>query len=363
MIYLDNAATTFPKPEEVYRAIEEIQRKNAVNAGRGTYTVARTAENIITSVRNKLAELTGCFYSDSVVISPSATIAMNQIINGISWHKDSKVYITPFEHNAVVRTIRHMADTYGFEIIMLPFDSITHEIDEQKMINMFAFKHPDAVFVNHISNVTGTILPVKKIFSTAKKYNAITVLDASQSLGLLECDIRKISVDFIVFAGHKNLYGHIGAGGFICGGNVKLNAFITGGTGSDSLNTDMPDDYPARYEAGSHNILSIASLDASLDWIMSTGIDNIYLHKKELTDYAIEKLGKLNGINMYLPENRRNHIAVVSFTHNEYLPNELADILDIDFDIAVRSGYHCAPYVHRLIGTEKCGGTVRVSIG
>lgn len=363
MIYLDNAATTFPKPEEVYKAVEEIQRKNAVNAGRGTYTAARTAENIISSVRNKLAELTGCSYRDCVVLSPSATIAMNQVINGLSWRKDSKVYITPFEHNAVVRTIRRMADIYGFEIIVLPFNGKTHEINEQKMLNMFALKHPDVIFVNHISNVTGTILPAKKIFEAAKKYNAVTILDASQSLGLLECDVRIMPVDFIVFAGHKNLYSHIGAGGFICSGDIKLNTFITGGTGSDSLNTDMPDGCPAKYEAGSHDILSIASLNASLDWLISTGVDKIYLHKKELTDYMIEKLGKLQGINMYLPENSENHIAIVSFTHNEYLPNELAEILDMDFDIAVRSGYHCAPYVHGLIGTEKGGGTVRVSIG
>lgn len=130
---------------------------------------------------------------------------------------------------------------------------------------MFALKHPDAIFVNHISNVTGTILPVKKIFEAAKKYNAVTVFDASQSLGLLECEVHKMSANFIVFEGHKNLYGHIGAGGFICSGDVKLNTFIVGGTGSDSLNTNMPDKYPTKYEAGSHDILSIASLNASLD--------------------------------------------------------------------------------------------------
>lgn len=131
MIYLDNAATTFLKPKEVYKAVEEIQRKNAVNVGRGTYTVARKAENIINSVRNKLAELIGFSYRDCVVLSPSATIAMNQVINGLSWLKDSKVYITPFEHNAIVRAIRRAADIYGFEMIILPFDGKTHELDEK----------------------------------------------------------------------------------------------------------------------------------------------------------------------------------------------------------------------------------------
>lgn len=363
MIYLDNAATTFPKPEIVYQAVDKIQKTLAVNAGRGSYHTAQKANDILNAVRKQIAELTFCSCPEKVILTPSATIAMNQIINGLSWSKYSNVYITPFEHNAVVRTLKSVSDKYGFEIIQLPFDGITHKLDEVKMLNMFAVKHPDAVFTTHISNVTGTIIPVNTIFHSAKKYHAVTILDASQSLGMLDCDVRNIPVDFLVFAGHKNLYGHIGTGGFICCSEIELKLFITGGTGSDSLNTDMPAEYPSRYEAGSHDIISVASLNAALEWLKSTNREAIFRHKKELTAYLIDKLNSIKSLKLYLPTDLNEHIAIVSFTHKEYLPSELAEILDMDFDIAVRSGYHCVPYVHQLIGTEKNGGTVRVSLG
>ena len=170
-------------------------------------------------------------------------------------------------------------------------------------------------------------------------------------------------IDFLVFAGHKNLYGNLGTGGFVYNSNVKLKTFLTGGTGSDSLNLNMPEQLPDLYEPASHDIISISALNASLLWINDTNLKNIYTHKKELTDYAIQKLSELSSVTLYLPENKDNHIAIISLTHIDYRPEELADILDNDFDIAVRSGYHCAPYVHKLIGTEDNGGTLRISIG
>ncbi len=362
MLYLDNAATTFPKPECVYTAVDQAQRTLAVNAGRGTYRSARDADAMLHSVREKLASLVGCSFPERVILSPSATIAMNQVIHGLQWSKLSVVYVSPFEHNAVIRVLKQVSDQYGFEIRQIPFNGSTQELDETEMRNQFALYHPDVVFVNHISNVTGLILPVKTIFEAAKQYQAITVLDASQSLGLIPCDIRQMPVDFLVFAGHKNLYGHIGIGGLIQCGTKELQPFLAGGTGSESLNPDMPAALPQRYEAGSHDILSAASLNASLTWLEELGQEEMLRHKKELTSYLIQKLREIPKVKLYLPENLEQHISTVSLTHRDYLPNELAEILDMDFDIAVRSGYHCAPYVHHLIGTEK-GGTLRVSVG
>lgn len=363
MIYLDNAATTFPKPECVYDCVNEIQRTLAVNAGRGTYKFARKASSIIDEVRQKISVLTGCENASHVVLSPSATIAMNQIIGGLSWNENMNVYVSPFEHNAVARPLKSMADKYGFCIHFLPFDGKSQQFDTDKMNNMFAVKHPDAVFVNHISNVTGLILPAEKIFGMAKKYNAVTVLDASQSLGLLDVNMQNMQVDFIAFAGHKNLYGHFGIGGFISSGRVPLKKFLTGGTGSDSLNLDMPSDMPSGFEPASHNIIAAAALNSSLDWLNSIGIVNVFSHKKELTLYTVESLKKLRNIDVYLPEKSDEHISVISINHKEYRPDELAEILDGDFDIAVRSGYHCAPFVHELIGTKDNFGTVRISVG
>lgn len=363
MIYFDNAATTFPKPECVYTAVDECQRCFAVNAGRGTYKTARRASEVIQSTRVTLAKLVNISNENNVILSPSATVAMNIVLNGLEYNGNTTVYITPFEHNAVARPLKRLADIYGFSVEMIPFDSKTQGLDTDAMRNKFIVKHPDIVIVNHISNVTGTILPVDEIFNASREYGAVNILDASQSLGLVPIDLSSQKTDFLVFAGHKNLYGSFGAGGFIYNSNIKLKAFLTGGTGSDSLNLDMPEQLPDLYEPASHDIVAISALKASLSWINDTGINNIYTHKKELTDYAVQKLSELSSVTLYLPENSDNHIAIISLVHCDYRSEELADILDNDFDIAVRSGYHCAPYVHKLIGTDDKGGTVRISIG
>lgn len=363
MVYLDNAATTFPKPECVYAATDNAQRNLALNAGRGTYSSACEATSVIDETRTLLAKLVKADSANDVVFTPSSTIAMNQIIGGIDWSGVTNVYITPFEHNAVVRPLALMAKRYGFAINFIPFDGEKQSLDAEKMANMFAINHPDVVFVNHVSNVTGLILPVREIIGKAKKYNAVSVVDASQSLGMVEVNIKEMGADFLVFAGHKNLYAHFGVGGFIHGGNRSLDVFLAGGTGSDSLNSDMPASIPAKFEPASHNIIAIASLNASLKWLNETGVDNVYKHKKELTEYAVKRLSSLDSLKLYIPENQDSHIAVISLTHSNYAPNELAEILDADFGIAARSGYHCAPHVHGLIGTEKTMGTLRISVG
>ena len=363
MIYFDNAATTYPKPESVYTAVNECQRNYAVNAGRGTYKTARHASEVIYSTRIALAQLVNIGNENNVILLPSATVAMNIVLNGLEYNTSTTVYITPFEHNAVARPLKRLSDIYGFSVELIPFDGKTQKLDIDAMRNRFAVKHPDVVIVNHISNVTGNILPVDEIFNASREYMAVNILDASQSLGLVPIDLASQETDFLVFAGHKSLYGSFGTGGFIYNCNVKLKTYFTGGTGSDSLNLDMPEQLPELYEPASHDIVAVSALKASLSWISGTGIKNIYAHKKELTDYIIQKLSELSSVTLYLPENIENHIAIISITHSDYRPEELADILDNDFDIAVRSGYHCAPYVHKLIGTEDNGGTVRISIG
>ena len=363
MIYFDNAATTYPKPECVYTATDECLRNFGVNAGRGTYKVARQASEVIQRTRFALAELVNVRNENNVILSPSATVAMNIVLNGLDYNSNTTVYITPFEHNAVARPLKRLSDIYEFSIEMLPFDGKTQKLDRDAMRNKFIVKHPDIVVMNHVSNVTGNIIPIDEIFDASKEYGAINILDASQSLGLVPINLSSQKIDFLVFAGHKNLYGSFGTGGFIYNSDVKLKSFLTGGTGSDSLNLDMPANLPDLYEPASHDIVSISALNAALSWISDTGIKSIYSHKKELTDYSVQKLSELSSVTLYLPENRDNHIAIISLTHSDYRPEELADILDNDFDIAVRSGYHCAPYVHKLIGSENNGGTVRISIG
>ena len=363
MIYFDNAATTYPKPECVYTAVNECQRNYAVNAGRGTYRKARLASEIIQSTRTAIAKLVNISNANNVVLAPSATIAMNIVLNGLEYNANTTVYISPFEHNAVARPLKRLADMYGFSVEIIPFDGKTQDLDVDAMRNKFIVKHPDIVIANHISNVTGNILPIDIIFNISREYEAVNILDASQSLGLVPINLASQNIDFLIFAGHKNLYGNFGTGGFVYNSCVKLKTFLTGGTGSDSLNLDMPKTLPDLYEPASHDIVSISALNASLSWLNNIGLEKIYTHKRELTDYAVLKLSELSSVKQYVPENRENHIAIISISHSDYRPEELADILDNDFNIAVRSGYHCAPYVHNLIGTDDKGGTVRISIG
>ena len=231
-------------------------------------------------------------------------------------------------------------------------------LDEKKLSNMFALKKPSAIMISHISNVTGYILPYKEIFSLSQKYNSINVLDASQSYGVKKIDDLS-NIHFIVFAGHKSLYASFGIAGYINLKSTSLKPLLYGGTGSDSLNLDMPIDGPARYESGSSNIVAISGLNASIDWISS---QDIYTEEKELTDYMIEELKKIRKVWLFLPENYQQIFGVVSFAVKDYSSDEVGKILNDEYDICVRTGYHCAPLVHDFIGSKEYNGTVRASL-
>lgn len=360
MIYLDNAATTFPKPEEVYLAMDNANRKLGVNAGRGAYRLAQEASKLVAETKDMIRQLVHAELSASVVFSPSITIAMNQIINGIDWVRNSVVYVSPYEHNAVARTLNKIAVVQGIKIRFLPLDEKLLEIDLEKLKYDFAKEIPSAVFCTHISNVTGYILPVKEIFMEAKKYNCLTVLDSAQSLGLIDVDSKQIKADIIGFAGHKTVYGPLGIGGFINISNVSLKEFITGGTGSDSLNLNMPVGNETKYEAASVNISAIAGLNAALKVL---NIVEHYKHEKMITDYLVKRLSGVRNIHMYLPKNHMNHVGIVSFVHKEMSSEDIGTILDEDFDIAVRTGYHCAPYIHDFLHDKKSQGTIRIGVG
>lgn len=358
MIYLDNAATTFPKPNEVYEAMDKINREGAVNAGRGLYKKAREASNIIEETKNKILKLTGLNKTGKVAYTSSATIAMNTILNGIDFANNDIVYVSPYEHNAVMRTLELVRKVKNIQIKEIPLDEKTLEVDIEKTKYLFLKDRPRCVCSIHVSNVTGYILPVNEIFSLAKEVDAITVMDAAQSMGLVEIDLNKIKSDFTVFAGHKTLYGPFGIAGFIDNSQIILNEYIVGGTGSDSLNLNMPKKSPERYESGSINIVAIAGLNAALDTL---DVKKIYEHEVEVTEYLISELEKIEGVTLYSPE-RGNRIGIVSFNLDGYRAEDVGMILDEDFDIAVRTGYHCAPLIHKYLKDDIFLGTVRVGV-
>lgn len=360
MIYFDNAATTFPKPEEVYCEMDRINRNLAVNAGRGSYKAAREVSEIIKETKKRLRELVHVDISAAVVFSPSVTIAINQIVHGLQYKDHAIVYISPFEHNAVARTIHDISKTKKIVIKELPLNGDTLEIDVEKTRYEFSKEKPDIIFCTHISNVTGYILPVEEIFEEGKKYGSINILDSAQSLGLIELDATKLKVDIIAFAGHKTLYGPFGIGGFINVTGIKLDTFIAGGTGSDSLNLDMPKGDESGYEVASSNIIAVAGLNAALKKLNQP---ELLKCEKSLTNYLIEELQKLSNIKMYLPGNRKNHVGIVSFIFEGMNSEDVGMILDEDFDIAVRTGYHCSPFIHKYLKDEKSLGTVRIGLG
>ncbi len=361
MIYLDNAATTFPKPECVYSAVDDAQRNFGVNVSRGSYRIATEAMKMVDETRLLLANLVHANEAECVVFSPSATIAANQIIHGLQWDKFKNVYISPFEHNSFARPLETIRSKHDVSIIQLPFISESHELDKDKMEILFASTPPDFVFLNHCSNVTGTVIPVRYIALKAKNYNATVVIDGAQSVGIFDYDLKNDPYDYLIFAGHKNLYSSWGIGGFIKNSSYPLLPFLAGGTGSHSLSLNMSASVPEGFEIGSPNIIAIASLNASLKWLNKVGLRTISEKKDSLMKDLIAGLQKTT-VKLYLPGDKTTHTSVLSLNLPDYEPSEVGIILNQDYDIAVRTGFHCAPYIHDFLSTRDCNGTVRISI-
>lgn len=360
MIYLDNAATTFPKPDIVYETMDSVSRNAAVNAGRGSYKLAREASKLMTETKQLLREMLHLDISASVVFTPSVTIAMNQIVNGLSLRDNATIYLSPYEHNAVARTVFQLSKRKKIQIKELPIRLDTLEIDLEKMKYEFSKDKPDVVFCTHVSNVTGYVLPIKEIFNEAKKYEGITILDSAQSLGLIDVKPQELKSDIVAFAGHKTLYGPFGIGGFINVAGIPLDVFITGGTGSNSLNLEMPEGSEARYESASSNIVAIAGLNAALKVLDQK---KVFEHEKELLDYAYDKLSEIKELRICMPQNHDQYVGIISFIVGGVDSEDVGIILDEDFDIAVRTGYHCAPYIHKYLKDKAVHGTIRIGFG
>lgn len=358
MIYLDNGATTFPKPECVWDAVDHFNRTAAVNAGRGAYAAARDATAMIRQVREQLISLCDAREQAQVILTPSVTIALNQIIQGLNWTADSVAYVSPYEHNAVLRPLKLLEKRIGIRVLELPLaDDLS--IDLEATRELFRETPPDFVSVTAVSNVTGYILPAREIFLMAKEYGAFTLLDAAQAMGLLKLRFSYLRADAISFAGHKTLYAPFGVGGFLLKNGVDLNELLAGGNGMKSLSEEMPGYMPEKMECGSMDTPAIAGLQASLQWLKSARPKKI---EDELMEYLIPKLKEIPGLHLYGAPKPELQAGVVSLNLDGFRANEVGAILDKEWNIAVRAGHHCAARIHKHLQDQEFDGTVRVSV-
>jgi glycine hydroxymethyltransferase len=359
MAYFDNAATTYPKPEIVYASMDQFYRLNGANAGRGRYNLAQSANALIGETRALVQELLHC-PAKQVVFTPTATIALNIIIQGLICKGAQTIYISPFEHNAVTRTLHHFEEAGTISVHQL---TVSHDMkyDLDRIRYQFESERPDLVIVSHASNVFGLIAPVTEICSLAKNFDATTVIDMAQTAGLVDCNLGLNVFDFAVFAGHKTLYGPTGISGFIMDPAIDLPPVIFGGTGFESANQNMPESLPERYEMGTMNISGIAGLNAALKWGLDQGIEAIWEKEQEHRKKLIELLQEYWFIKIVGNYPGCNYVGIVSCLIEGISSDSAGEVFD-RCGIAVRTGLQCAPLAHQFVGTHPAG-TIRFSVG
>ena len=358
MAYFDNAATTYPKPETVYQSMDQFQRQTGGSFGRGNYEFSNSAKGMVDDTRKAIKQLLHC-PAKQVVFEPSATISLNIIIQGIIQKGARNIYISPFEHNAVTRTLHHYKKRGQIKVEELAVDQKLN-YDIQRIRFQFETTPPDLVIVSHASNVIGLVAPVEEIFSLAKEFHAITLLDMAQTAGLVDLDIGKEIIDFAVFAGHKTLLGPTGISGFVMKPGIELEPVFFGGTGFDSANQDMPTSLPERFEFGTMNTVGIAGLNASVKWILQQGVDALAAAEAENRNKLLTLLREYDYVSIIGDIDGRDYVGIVSCVIDD-ISSDIAGQLFSERNIAVRTGLHCAPNAHKFLKTFPAG-TIRFSV-
>jgi cysteine desulfurase family protein len=360
MIYFDNAATSFPKPEEVFTAMKDYFFHVGGNTGRSAHKAALKASEIVFETREALAKLFNISDSSRIVFTKNATEALNFAIYGFL-EKGDQVITTSLEHNSVMRPLRHLEKIGKIKLFIVPASDqgIIEPEDFEKILKRERIK---LVVVNHASNVIGTIAPIKEIAKTAHRYGSVILIDAAQTAGVINIDVDEDEIDMLAFTGHKSLFGPQGTGGLFIREGIELEPLIRGGTGSNSEEEIQPNFLPDKLESGTLNTIGIAGLGAGIKYVLRKGISEIYQKEAELTECFIREVEKIEGVILYGPRETAKRVAVVSFNITGLSPSEVAYILDQEFGIACRPGLHCAPAAHQTIGTFP-QGTVRFSFG
>lgn len=357
-IYLDNAATSWPKPESVYQAVDNFNRQIGASPGRGSHSRTIAAGQIILEAREALAELFNIKDSSRIVFTGNVTEAINIGLKGILRPGDH-VVISSMEHNAVARPL-YSLEKQGVEVTVVQCapDGSLDLCSVEKVIT----ERTRLICLLHASNLTGTIMPIEEVGELAGRKGILFMVDAAQSAGVLPVDVEEQKIDLLAFTGHKGLFGPQGTGGLYIRPGIEIRPLIEGGTGSLSEQIYQPDFLPDQLESGTPNTPGIAGLCAGVKFIQETGLENIRGHEQELTDYLVQGLEEIEGVILYGPCDSRRQTAVVSFNIKGRDCGEVSFLLDQKYGILSRSGLHCAPLAHRTLGTVK-DGACRLSPG
>ena len=359
MIYLDNAATSWPKPESVYRAIDEFLRSSGGNPGRGGHSMAIAATKTIDDARLRMAQLINAPDKDRLIFTLNCTDSLNLGLKGLLRPGDH-VITSSIEHNSLARPLRKL-ERQGVKITRLSPRSgngFVSAADIEKAI----VRETRLIVMTHASNVSGVIQPIEEYGLMARRHNVIFMVDAAQTAGKYPLDVQAQNLDLFACSGHKGLLGPPGTGVLYISERVELDSLREGGTGSHSELEEQPGELPDKFESGTPNSVGIAGLGAGLEFIRRERMEKILAHEQFLAGRLLDGLGKIAGVTLYGAEDRAKQAPIVSFALAESGPGEVGTILDQAFDIKVRTGLHCAPAAHRTLGTFP-QGTVRLSPG
>ncbi len=360
MIYLDNAATSFPKPECVYTFMDSFYRRAGVNPGRSGYDLCMEAGELLDTTRKLITRFFNGHDYNRLCFTYNATDALNLIIFGLLQEGDHAI-TTTIEHNSVLRPLYHLGKDGGVEVDYVPFDGAGF-VDPEEIRRRFR-SNTSLVIVNHGSNVIGTIQPIREIGALCLEHGVPFAIDASQTAGKVPIDVQNDHVDAIAFTGHKSLFGPTGIGGLYVGDGISIRQTRAGGTGVRSAERFHLEEYPFRLEYGTPNIVGVAGLHAGMTWIQEQGIESIHGQEMALLAQLRDGLSQIEDVTLYCQDSLENHLAVLSFNINGFEAGEAGTMLDVDHNIACRTGLHCAPLVHDQLGTTKIKGSVRFGIG
>ena len=359
-IYLDNAATSWPKPENVYRAIDHYLRDNGSALSRGATEWGVQVSRTVSQTRMQVAKLIGSTESNRVVFTQNGTDSINLALHGILKPGDH-VVTSLSEHNSVLRPLHHLENEFDVSVTRVPVDQFGfYDPDQVKAAITSSTK---LVALTHASNVTGCIQPAAAVGQICRDHNLLFLLDAAQSAGHIAIDVGELNADLLATPGHKGLLGPLGIGVLFVGSRAEtsIRPSRQGGTGTLSELASQPSELPERLECGNHNVPGIFGLGAGVDYIVDQGVDAIHKHELDLTKRFVEMLANQNAFTIHSPPDRR--VGLVSLSHREFEPHDLANILESSVGVACRAGLHCAPLIHQSIGTFQRGGTVRFSVG